>query len=103
MLRKAPHVIRLKGLYDIAVEPSKETEGIDALHEAYAEGREPGPRDILAAMTSTVPLARLMDGQIAALRHWAKGRAREAASNGENTAPRHDRRVAAVNGAESGN
>jgi SpoVK/Ycf46/Vps4 family AAA+-type ATPase len=51
---------------------------IDALHEAYAEGREPGPKDVLDAMAHTVPLAQLMDGQISALRHWAKGRAREA-------------------------
>ncbi len=31
-------------------------------------------------MTRTLPLANLMDGQISALRHWAKGRACEAAS-----------------------
>ncbi len=54
---------------------------VDAMHEAYAEGREPKAKDILEAMTHTVPLAQLMDGQIAALRHWAKGRAREAASH----------------------
>jgi SpoVK/Ycf46/Vps4 family AAA+-type ATPase len=53
---------------------------IDAMHDAYAEGKEPGPKEILEAMTNTVPLAQLMDGQISALRHWAKGRAREAAS-----------------------
>ena len=29
-------------------------------------------------MTHTVPLAQLMDGQISALRHWARGRARPA-------------------------
>ena len=73
---------------------------IDALHEAYAAGREPRPQDILDAMSNTVPLAQLMDERIAALRHWAKGRAREAASRG-NPAPRHGRRVTAVNGAES--
>ena len=54
---------------------------VDAMHEAYADGREPLPKDILAAMTNTVPLAQLMDGQIGALRHWAKGRAREAAAH----------------------
>lgn len=53
---------------------------IDALHEAFADGREPLAKDIQAAMANTVPLAQLMDGQIAALRHWAKGRAREAAA-----------------------
>ncbi len=68
---------------------------IDALHEAYADGREPRAKDILEAMTRTVPLAQLMDGQIAALRHWAKGRAREAASR---VAPsRNSRRIAEAN------
>jgi SpoVK/Ycf46/Vps4 family AAA+-type ATPase len=68
---------------------------IDAMHEAYAEGREPGPKDILAAMTNTVPLANLMDGQIAALRHWARGRAREAATR--TTPARNSRRMADAN------
>ena len=72
---------------------------IDALHEAYAEGREPGPKDILDAMAHTVPLAQLMDGQIGALRHWAKGRAREAGAPVKSTppAPRGSRRVQSVN------
>ncbi|MCF7734309.1 MAG: AAA family ATPase [Akkermansiaceae bacterium] len=69
---------------------------IDALHEAYADGREPRPKDILEAMTHTVPLAQLMDGQIAALRHWAKGRAREAASHAA-PAARNGRRMTEVN------
>jgi SpoVK/Ycf46/Vps4 family AAA+-type ATPase len=72
---------------------------IDALHEAYAEGREPGPKDVLDAMANTVPLAQLMDGQISALRHWAKGRAREAGAPVKSTpsAPRGSRRVQSVN------
>jgi hypothetical protein len=37
-----------------------------------------------------------MDGQIAALRHWAKGRAREAA-NRIAALPRHNRRMAEAN------
>ena len=68
---------------------------IDAMHEAYAEGKEPGPKEILEAMTRCVPLAQLMDGQIAALRHWAKGRAREAASR--ITPSRTGRRMAEAN------
>jgi hypothetical protein len=68
---------------------------IDAMHQAFAEGREPGPKDILEAMTNTVPLANLMDGQINALRHWAKGRAREAASR--ITPARNGRRIAEAN------
>ena len=66
---------------------------IDALHEAFAEGREPVAKDIFEAMTHTVPLAHLMDGQIAALRHWAKGRAREGATR-TTSAPRSARRIA---------
>jgi len=69
---------------------------IDAMHEAYAAGREPGPKDIVLAITHTVPLANLMDGQIAALRHWAKGRAREAASH-TTPAPRNSRRMSQSN------
>ena len=66
---------------------------IDALHEAFAEGAEPNARKhILPAMTDTVPLAQLMDGQISALRHWAKGRAREAGASGTNTPPPRSRR-----------
>jgi SpoVK/Ycf46/Vps4 family AAA+-type ATPase len=73
---------------------------IDALHEAYAEGREPSAKDIVEAMTSTVPLAQLMDGQIAALRHWARGRARDAAARtatGTNNTPRPSRHMAVAN------
>ncbi|MGL5017090.1 MAG: AAA family ATPase, partial [Luteolibacter sp.] len=69
---------------------------IDAMHEGYADGREPRAKDILEAMTHTVPLANLMDGQIAALRHWAKGRAREAAGR-STPAPRNSRRMAEAN------
>jgi SpoVK/Ycf46/Vps4 family AAA+-type ATPase len=68
---------------------------IDAMHEAYAEGKEPGPKEILEAMSNTVPLANLMDGQINALRHWAKGRAREAASR--STPARNSRRMSEAN------
>jgi len=65
---------------------------IDALHEGYADGREPKATDILEAMTRCVPLAQLMDGEIATLRHWAKGRAREAA-NRTKAGSRHGRRI----------
>ena len=72
---------------------------IDALHEAYAEGREPGSKDILDAFAHTVPLAQLMDGQISALRHWAKGRARDAGAPVKSTPAtrRGSRRVQSVN------
>lgn len=68
---------------------------IDSLHEGYADGREPRTSDILDAVSDTTPLAKLMDGQIAALRHWAKGRAREAASRV--TPPSGGRRIAEAN------
>ena len=38
-------------------------------------------KHILPAMTHTVLLTNLMDSHIAAQRHWAKGRAREAAAH----------------------
>ena len=71
---------------------------IDALHEAFAEGAEPGARKhILPAMTDTIPLAQLMDGQISALRHWARGRAKQAGAdhatdrrNGRKVQPRRN-------------
>lgn len=65
---------------------------VDALHEAYADGREPKPSDILEATEHMIPLAQLMDGQIAALRHWAKGRARLAA-NRSKQGRRNTRRI----------
>ena len=72
---------------------------IDALHEAFAENREPSAGDITDAITRTVPLARLMDGQISALRDWAKGRAREAAGLPARVSglPVNGRRVAEAN------
>ena len=71
---------------------------VDAMHEAYADGREPRAKDILDAINHTVPLAQLMDGQIAALRHWAKGRARDAANHAASAlAPRNGRRISQEN------
>lgn len=70
---------------------------IDAMHEAYADGFEPRPGDVREALAATVPLARLMDQQIAALRHWATGRARPAAARPQPPAPKPSRRVASAN------
>ena len=70
---------------------------IDAMHEAYAEGREPKPKDITDAITATVPLAQLMDEQISSLRQWAKGRAREAANRPASSANETTRRISAMN------
>jgi len=52
----------------------------DALYRAFAEAREPKTGDILAAVTETVPLSKLMGDQIAGLRKWAQGRCRMAAT-----------------------
>ena len=52
----------------------------DALYRAFAESREPRTGDMLAAITETVPLSRLMADQIQALREWSKGRCKMAAS-----------------------
>jgi hypothetical protein len=68
------------------------------MHEAYAEGEEPKSKHILEAITGTVPLAQFMDGKIAALRHWAKGRAREAATrSATTTGNRPSRRMSEMN------
>jgi AAA+ superfamily predicted ATPase len=63
---------------------------VAAMHEAFAKSKEPSAKDIVKAMADIVPLAQLMDGQISALRHWAKGRAREAATR--HAPPRQQRR-----------
>jgi len=52
----------------------------DALYRAFAENREPKTGDLLAAVTETVPLSKLMGDQIAGLRKWAQGRCRMAAA-----------------------
>jgi hypothetical protein len=51
----------------------------DALYKAFAESREPKTGDILAAISETIPLSKLMAEKIDGLRKWAKGRCRLAA------------------------
>ena len=51
----------------------------------FSKDREPTDLDLVNSMTRMVPLANLMDGQIAALRNWAKGRARSAAGDKRTT------------------
>jgi len=50
----------------------------EALHEAFAERREPTLADIQSAITATTPVSKLMEEKIEVLRKWSKGRAREA-------------------------
>ena len=67
-------------------------------HRFYTSDTVPVVKSILQFtwLMHTVPLAQLMDGQIAALRHWAKGRAREAASHVP-LGPRNSRRISQEN------
>ncbi|TLD71670.1 AAA family ATPase [Phragmitibacter flavus] len=51
---------------------------VDAMHRAFAENREVAEFDLGMAMVETVPLANLMDEDIARLRRWSEGRARHA-------------------------
>ena len=51
---------------------------ISALYEAFAAREELSTGHVLSVLGETVPLARTMDGQIAGLRQWASGRARNA-------------------------
>ena len=70
---------------------------VDALYDAFLEdGREPTDLDLVNAMARMVPIARLMDGQIAALKNWAKGRARTAVAE-QSTAKKTTRRLAGMN------
>ncbi|WP_367872494.1 AAA family ATPase [Luteolibacter sp. Populi] len=78
---------RDSGACDLAA-LSKATEGFtgaeiegayrEALHEAFAEGREPTAADLRAAIAATTPVSKLMKERIEVLQTWAKGRAREA-------------------------
>jgi AAA+ superfamily predicted ATPase len=70
---------------------------VDALYDAFLDDREPTDLDMINAMTRMVPLANLMDGQIAALRNWAKGRARSAAGDKRAASARNTRRISGMN------
>lgn len=52
----------------------------EGLFEAFAAEREVNTEHIAAALEGTYPLSRTMDEQIAALRRWARVRARSASS-----------------------
>ena len=56
---------------------------IEAMHLAFAEGREPVEADLIAAASQVVPLSRTAREQLDALRQWASGgRARPASRHG---------------------
>jgi SpoVK/Ycf46/Vps4 family AAA+-type ATPase len=57
---------------------------IEAMHLAFAEGREFGETDLIGAAAQLVPLSRTAREQLEALEQWAStGRARPAASRSE--------------------
>ena len=88
---------------------AKETEGFtgaeiegayrEALHEAFAEDREPTATDIRSAIAATTPVSKLMKERVEALRKWARGRARNAGalSHAAPSASRPSRRVQSMN------
>lgn len=54
---------------------------VAAMYEAFAQEREFTQLDIIASIKSTLPLSKTMSEQVAALRDWARQRARPAASS----------------------
>lgn len=54
---------------------------VAAMYEAFAQDREFTQLDIIAAVKATQPLSKTMSEQVAALRDWARQRARPAASS----------------------
>ena len=66
----------------------------DALYRAFAESREPRTGDMLAVVSESVPLSKLMGEQIQGQRKWAQGRCRMAAKS-EAVAESTGRRIAA--------
>ncbi len=54
---------------------------IAAMYEAFAQDREFTQLDIIAAIKATLPLSKTMTEQVAALRDWARQRARPASSS----------------------
>lgn len=64
---------------------------VEGLHAAFAAGKDLNLRDLGAAIADTVPLSQQMDGEIARLRHWAQGRAREAGGSGRPSSRRRRR------------
>jgi hypothetical protein len=65
----------------------------EALYQAFDEETEPTDLTIAQVLTDLVPLSKLMAEQIAALRNWARGRARMATS--EPALERRARKLAA--------
>ena len=56
---------------------------IAGLYEAFDQGRHLTMEDLLNVLQDTVPLSRMMEEEIAALRLWARQRARRASARVE--------------------
>jgi len=59
----------------------------EALHEAFAEKREPTAEHLRTAIASTTPISKLMEKRVDALRKWSTGRTRAAAVPDARTTP----------------
>jgi len=62
---------------------------VDSLYTAFAGSREPTDEDVTQALSSTVPLSRLMADQLDGLRRWAQGRTRPATTQNTTQPKRH--------------
>ena len=73
-------IARLAKLADRCTGSEIEQAFIDALYKAFSEDTEPADITVAQVFNDLVPLSTLMSEKIAALRKWAKGRARPATS-----------------------
>ena len=73
-------IARLAKLADGCTGSEIEQAFIDALYKAFSEDTEPADITVAQVFNDLVPLSTLMSEKIAALRKWAKGRARPATS-----------------------
>ncbi|MBI2920529.1 MAG: AAA family ATPase [Planctomycetes bacterium] len=79
--KRDPAKYDLKGLASAAVDfngAEVEEAIVAAMYRGFSEEREFAMPDVLGAVKETVPLAATMAEEIAALRQWARGRARQA-------------------------
>jgi AAA+ superfamily predicted ATPase len=53
---------------------------VEALYQAFDEGKEPTDLTIAQVLNDLVPLSKLMAEQIIGIRNWSKGRARMAST-----------------------
>lgn len=66
---------------------------IDALYCAFSSEQEPSMKQVQACLEELVPLSQLMGEQITALRKWAQGRTRPAATQKTQKGGKHKRQI----------